>query len=96
MLKYGYTPREALSTFENGPETERAQKLLARRNLIIEKSYNRSDRYEKRKTDKRPVKLSPLSVGDVVLVKSGRIKKSDAVTIFDKATTDQKSAFNKE
>lgn len=96
MLKYGYSPREALSIFENGPETGKAQKLLARRNLIIEKSYNRSDRYEKRKTDKRPVKLSPLSVGDVVLVESGRIKKSDAVTIFDKATTNKKSAFNKE
>ena len=96
LRKYGYSPIEAMEAFESGPTNHKAQKLFARRNAIVEKSYKRNDRYDKNVYDRRKGKLSDLEVGDVVLIESGRIRKSDATTIFDKATTNKRSPFNRQ
>ena len=63
----------------------------------VDKDAARYSWYDK-KVDKRNKKnlRSPLNVGEVVYVLSGRLKKKDAPSIFYKSTTDKKSFFNKD
>ena len=62
----------------------------------VDKDAARYSRYEK-KVDKRNKKIlrSSLNVGEAAHVLSGRLKKKDAPSVFDKSTTEKKSFFNK-
>ena len=94
--KYGWSPVEILQAFENGPSTAEAAYFNLVRAKRVEASYKRTDRYEKRREDRRKKRLSPLEVGDHVLVEAGRIRKSDVPGVLTKATTNKKSPFNRE
>ena len=63
----------------------------------VDKHAARFSRYS-RKVGKRNKKImrSPVNVGEVVYVLSGRLKKKDAPSVFCKRTTDKKSFFIKD
>lgn len=62
---------------------------------IIKKAHDREDKYQAEKHERRNTQLRKLKVGDLVLVASGRLKKKDTPTSFDKVTTNKKPPFSK-
>ena len=93
--KYGWSPVEILQAFKNGADTAEAAFFNLIRAKKIMAAHERTDRYEKRREDRRKRQLEALHVGDQVLVEAGRIKKSDVPGVLTKATTNKKSPFNR-
>ena len=93
--KYGVPPEEVeKKSLEPG---EYKSDYDFKRLKKVDKDAARYSRYDK-KVDKRNKKTlrSPLNVGEVAHVLSGRLKKKDAPSVFDKSTTEKKSFINKD
>ena len=66
-------------------------------NMLLGKDAARYSGNDK-KVDKRNKKIlrSPLNVGEVAYILSGKLKKKDAPSVLYKSATDKKSFFNKD
>ena len=88
--KYGVPPEEVEKKSLESEEYKLNYdfKRLKKSNKDVAQHF----RYDK-KVDKRKKKIlrSPLNLGEVVYVLSGRLKKKDAPSVFYKNTTDKKS-----
>ena len=93
--KYGVPPEEVEK--ESLESKEYKLDYDFKRLKKVGKDAARYSRYDK-KVDKRNKKIlrSPLNVGEVAYILSGRLKKKNAPSVLYKSTTDKKSFFNKD